>query len=377
MRPVTFLGENKNNEPCSADDAGVCRDVETWGGGDVVAQLVVAAPSRKATIVGREGTLEFLKAHDLQVDRRYQRAVNHERVQILVDEWDDDAFGILLVSRRGPEADYVLDGQHRKEGVIQLGRGDDEVPCYVMSGFTLQEEADVFWRINKRRLQPSHPDTFRARLTAEEPVAMEIMALFDKHFIQPKWYPAYLMPNEIYAFGAVEYLYELGDLDWVLGALREGWPRMESALRSDRLLGMGRFYSQWRDYFDQRSDLAGARYVHLIDRMRENPPSVVAEKANAYRMTIHSRPHTSWARAMHEVYNAHLRTNPARLPDWAIGERRTPRRLSLETHDEARDSGDRGEAEPNPRPMKQVRPKTGHGKTKRQTPRSVYDEFVR
>lgn len=265
--------------------------------------------------VGHPGFLEWIPVQDLLIDTTYQRNLNRRRVAELVAEWDDNAFGVLLVSRRF-EGPFLIDGQHRREAVLAQGLAGSEVPCFVMVDLSPVQEADIWWRMNKRRLQPGSVDTFKARLAANETVAVSMNALCEKNNVTVMYYPTYLGPNEVYAIGALERIYLGGDLDWVLRTIREGWPQQPAALRQDRLLGVWRFYQVFRKYFQENTYEGTAHRDHLISKMREFPPAVIADKAMEYKTTLHSRPSTAFARALHFYNNFKLKTSDNKLPSW-------------------------------------------------------------
>lgn len=282
-----------------------------------VTRLPARNGKRVTEYTGHQGELHFLPANSLLIDRTYQRGLNEARVVDLIEDFDDDAFGILLVSSRHT-GHYIMDGQHRQRAVVQMGKGTSLIPCYVMTGLSVQQEADIFWRLNKVRLQPGSADTFRARLVAGEPVAIGLQSAMNRHGVQIMYHPAQLKPNEIYAISAAERIFRAGDLDWVLGVLREGWADVPSALRQDRLLGMARFYDVWRGLFSDQYPEGVNRRTHLIGRMRDFTPSVIVDKAIEYRATLHSRPATAFARGLHFYFNYRLQNNPVRLPAWPV-----------------------------------------------------------
>lgn len=288
----------------------------------MVSRKLQALPSTRGRVstnlrVGHEGTLEWLPVSRLHVNRAYQRAVNQTRVHELAKTWDDSAFGILLVARTD-NGDYLLDGQHRKEALIALGLEGHEAPCFVMHDLTLQEQADVFWRINKTRLQPGSADTFRARLVAGEQNAIGLNEAATKHGVTIMYHPAALGPNELFAIAAAERIFEAGDLDWVFGTIRLGWHDVPSALRQDRILGMWRFYQVFRQEFSGNTELANARYQHLLQRMEEFSPTAVVEKAIEFKQTLHSRPSNAFARALHYYFNYRIKTSNVRLHTWPV-----------------------------------------------------------
>lgn len=277
-----------------------------------ISRSAQAHPGRR---IGHPGFFEWVRVSDLRINRAYQRGVNQHRVADLAANWDDDSFGILLISRTD-NGDYVLDGQHRIAALLAMGLEDHEAPAFVMTDLTVQQEADIFWRINKTRLQPGSADTYRARLVAGEEVATGMSEIIRERGVTVMYYPAALKPNEVYAIAAMERIYLGGDLDWVLGVIREGWPNQPSALRQDRLLGVWRFRQVFRGLLDDNYPEGQARRAHLIRQMHEFPPSVIVDKAIEFKTTLHSRPSNAFARALHFYFNYKIKTSPVKLPIW-------------------------------------------------------------
>jgi hypothetical protein len=270
------------------------------------------------SLIGRVGRLEWIRANEFHIDPTYQRPVNERRVNELVANWDGNAFGVLYVSLRNA-IHYLIDGQHRQRAVIAMGRPTALLPSFVIEGLTVDLEADIFWRQNKTRLQPGSADTYRARIAANEPIALGVKEMCERFGVEILMHPQPLGPAQLFALAAAEEVYRAGDLEWVLRTLRSGWPNQPGALRQNRLLGMNRFYGTFRNQFDpNKDDLAGERYRHLIERMQAHGPNEVDERAIEYKVSLHSRPSTAFARALHAAYNAHIKTNPVKLPPWPL-----------------------------------------------------------
>lgn len=272
-------------------------------------------------LIGRRGELLEIPAAQLIVDHTYQRAVNRKRVHELIGAWDENAFGVLYVSRRiygTDERFYLIDGQHRQEAVLAMGLNDAILPSFVVSGLTIEEEADIYWRQNKVRLQPGSADTFKARLRAGEPVAVGLDRSAKDYGVEIMYYPAHLSPSQCFAIAALESVYKSGNLDWVLKVIRDGWPNQNAALKQDRILGTNRLYDVWRGWFASPADGA-TRTNFLIEVMQEHGPDEVVQKAMEFRLTLHSRPATAFARALHFFYNKHITSANVRhkLPNWA------------------------------------------------------------
>lgn len=115
---------------------------------------------------------EDLLISQLTVDDQYQRPLTANMVKQIVGSYNPRQFGVVIVNLREDGTCAVLDGQHRLAAAKQMGW--TEIPCLVHEGLSLQEEAELFVRLNQDRRQPNAWDKFNARLTAEDPVALDI-----------------------------------------------------------------------------------------------------------------------------------------------------------------------------------------------------------
>jgi hypothetical protein len=121
-----------------------------------------------------ESTIEYLKVDDLEVDPAYQRGLDQRRADEIAKTFEPARLGTVVVSRREDGTNVVIDGQTRCAGACGAGHGDTLVRCEVFTGLTRQKEAELFLKLNNGRKPVGALDKYKARLVAEEPVAMEI-----------------------------------------------------------------------------------------------------------------------------------------------------------------------------------------------------------
>lgn len=118
-----------------------------------------------------------VKLGQINVDAAYQRRLNKAHAQKLANAFNPDLLGLVQVSQREDGTFWVIDGQHRiAASRLFLGQDWEEqnVDCLVHVGMDLEDEARFFGETNGgiKRLRPF--DWFRARLTANEPVACDV-----------------------------------------------------------------------------------------------------------------------------------------------------------------------------------------------------------
>lgn len=126
---------------------------------------------------------ETLTAGGLAVDHGYQRTLKPARVNEIRRHLDLDMLGVVWVSRRANGSLYVLDGQHRVRALVDEGLGDYPLDCKVYEGLTEDQEARVFFWLNKY-LRVHAADQFRARARFGDPVAHDIMRVVELHGLE-------------------------------------------------------------------------------------------------------------------------------------------------------------------------------------------------
>lgn len=110
---------------------------------------------------------------NLRVDALTQRRRDDSHVNRIASSYDESLVGLLEVSHRA-DGYYVIDGQHRAAAAIKAGHGDRPLPCHVVEGLSIPEEARRFVGINSTPKRPNAVEVFKKRVTAEDPAAVEI-----------------------------------------------------------------------------------------------------------------------------------------------------------------------------------------------------------
>lgn len=257
-------------------------------------------------LIGHLGSLEFLTARELLVDKDYQRMVHNRRVDQIVANYDADVFGVLYANQRDSGHIYLMDGQHRWEALRKMHAEDMKAPCYVVSGLDKQGEARVFWKMNQFRLHPGSLDTFRARIQAGDSDAVAIQQIAWDLGLHLMSYPAAMGPNDVLAYGTLERIYRMGVLPDVITIIREGWPHENGAFRAAYMMGVARFMIGFRTLFN---------VDHLRGVMAAHSAKAIESRALFYKTTLNSASATAFARALHHFYNEHA-TSSQKLPHW-------------------------------------------------------------
>ncbi|WP_370171813.1 DUF6551 family protein [Sphingobium abikonense] len=135
---------------------------------------------RYAPAKGSLPVLQYLTPGQLQVDASYQRSIENGQSRSLIariaKDWNWDLCQVLVVSRRGDQGLFVVDGQHRLQAAKL--RGDiGQLPCVVATYASAQEEAAIFAQLNRQRTPLKALDIFKAALAGRDPEACAIMSL--------------------------------------------------------------------------------------------------------------------------------------------------------------------------------------------------------
>lgn len=166
------------------------------------------------------------------VDPRYQREIK-ERHPALQDEFDPALLGVLEGSERANGKVAIFDGQHR---LLRLKREKQATaPVMVHQGLTPEQEADLFRRLQEGRQPLSQVETFRARLFAEDPVAVSMDGIARAH-----GFTIGAGPGSLQAVVAVERVFNRGNLEETLAFLKL-WKGEKRALEAGMIDGLSRF----------------------------------------------------------------------------------------------------------------------------------------
>lgn len=132
---------------------------------------------------GAPPSLEQIPIDRLNVDPAYQRATDSSASARIIFSmykcWDWTLCQPLVVSRRADGSLYVLDGQHRLAGARR--RGDIlYLPCVVLAGIGISDEAKTFVSLNQERQRLSQADIFHGMLAAGDEHAKIALTIIEE-----------------------------------------------------------------------------------------------------------------------------------------------------------------------------------------------------
>jgi hypothetical protein len=131
--------------------------------------------------VGHQVPTRELPVRSLQVDMTYQRdALSEDKVLGIAGRWNFASAVVLTVSQRTDGSYWVVDGNHRREAALR--RGDIiRLSCKVVTGLTVQQEAELFRQLNMYRTNVNSYTKYRSALVAGDAIVMACEAMLRRH----------------------------------------------------------------------------------------------------------------------------------------------------------------------------------------------------
>ena len=206
---------------------------------------------------GREWpySVKLVNLDKLFADDRYQRPVQEAFVRDLVLRFDERLVGTLNVSMRDDGSYAILDGLQRKTAMERAGK--TAALCAIHQDLTVEQEATVFFHLNRDR-RAVHPYyDFKARLTAGDPVVAAIEEIVTKAGFELSITAQGAAPGvrerNIASIRTVEEVYGYGSdvrsecLTPTLSVIRRNWLGRPAATEASIIRGLGRFFRIFAD----------------------------------------------------------------------------------------------------------------------------------
>lgn len=255
---------------------------------------------------------EWLRADTLK-SPEYQRPLKLGKARKIARELDPDKFWPLIVSRR-TDGDYVLDGQHRLHAVRDiLNWRDQNVPCEVYDGLTVEMEAKLYATQAADSRSPISPlERLHADLIAGVPDAVGLTVTVKRAGLAMDW-TAGAAEGTIRAAVALRRIYKVHGPALLLETLlllRDTFGRDARVYQSDMLNGVVAFVLRYQDH----QYYARAEFVRKIGRVGLDAVLQRARTIAAGYSGSTSGGTIHVGRALLVHYNHDRRTH--RLPDW-------------------------------------------------------------
>lgn len=192
-------------------------------------------------------TVEWLPANSLSVDPRVQRSFDPRRAERINADFDENALGMLTVSRRADGTHHLVDGQHRHGVIILRGEEDRLLCCEVHHGLNLQQEARMF-RLRNAAKPVTVLERFKVRIQEGDVTAVSI----NKILTDQGWRLGTAKTDGVFgAVSSIEAPYEKaqtsrgeGDelVSWVISVCTKAWDHNANGVRQEIITGLANLY---------------------------------------------------------------------------------------------------------------------------------------
>jgi len=173
----------------------------------------------------------------------YQRTTNPSQVKNIVNNFDEAKLGTLTVSSRDGKIS-IIDGSHRLSALRALNYS--RALCEILTGLTIEEEADYFRRQGegKRALKPV--DLFRAGIIAGDEKCIRINEIIKANSFQIGFSNKdFYQISAIHTLFAIVEEYGFETLDRTLFLIASTWAGIPKASCGDSLLGVAEFIHRY------------------------------------------------------------------------------------------------------------------------------------
>lgn len=213
----------------------------------------------------RHVVLEGLDYRTFEIDRSIQRNEEPGEISKIVRNFNPDALGTFTISVRDVELPdgkivtkwFLIDGQQRNAALTRM-KWDGKVRAVVHYNLSVAEEARLFLDLNDRT-SVGPWGRFKARLVAEEPIAVAIKNMLDELDINLGG------PNGFSAISCADRIFNKGargpaNLRWSLQVLKNTYGRYDGRV----LEALALLFDEYHQFIDTES---------LQNKMLEVAPS--------------------------------------------------------------------------------------------------------
>jgi len=238
----------------------------------------------------------------------------------MVEEFNEEAVGVLTVSHRPDGTYHVVDGQHRVAMCLKVGK--THVQCKVYSGLSRQDEAALFRVLNNTKIVSSL-DRFRVRVVEGEVTAVDINGILDNVGWRVPERASTHTPGVINSPVALEWVYAGAGIRQTMQPtvfrqtmeiITAAWGYDPDGVRSDVVRGIGAFLTRYQGELDL------SKVVRMLQSYPGGPLKLQADAA-IMRSMRSSPAADSVASILTGLYNK--KRHKHRLPEWFAGTRVT------------------------------------------------------
>jgi hypothetical protein len=245
-----------------------------------------------------------------KVDMTYGRKIRPSNYERMKANWNRAALGAVYLSLREDDTYAILDGHTRITVCREVEGETAKVPARVWIDQTIEQEADLFYRFNEDRADPTTVETFKANLARGNPVAIAINDLVESVGLSLATQNYGPKSGLLRCHRTLEVIYHLEGpaiLRDTLVTLRRAWGEEPGNFQASALKGLAAFLYRYHDVVDWQRlhEKLEGKSVHTLNGM-------AASMRNIYRANALAN---VWGMALREVYNEGLRK---KLPEWQV-----------------------------------------------------------
>lgn len=255
-----------------------------------------------------------LAVGEIFADRTYQRECDVTRARKMAHSWDRRLAGIVEVSDRGEDSSprfAIIDGQHRWAAAKSL-INPPQLVANVHEGLTVEQEAQLFDKLNRQRKQPTTWDHWKARRASGDEFVQAVEATVERVGLTVSPNPK---DGNVRCIGALEKIAKSTGgqplLKDALQVIHDTWGTQFDAYDAPLVSGMAVVLTA----FGERVD-----WEILIDGLIDLPPRRIKYLAQSKRDTTSGSLTKLAALTIIDRYNTAARTNPKlRIPTGFTG----------------------------------------------------------
>lgn len=228
--------------------------------------------------VRSSGTKAMVELATVKFDRSYQRD-KKKHSEAIARRFNPSAVGSPLLGRRGDGSMYCIDGQQRIEAMKSIGI--THWTCDVIESAGPTFEAQVFFTVNKGRVEVNALDTFKAALTSGDRHAMTVVRVANECGLKVPLYGLKSPDKEkgtflaCYhsAYGAVK-TYGEEPFKRALSLIVLTWPLCQRMLQGNVILGLTHLIHKFGDKIDDD---------RFHERLKEVPSLKITQFADEHK----------------------------------------------------------------------------------------------
>lgn len=244
----------------------------------------------------------LVKVSDLMIDYSYQREQSKYKVAKIARNFNYDALGVIIISIRESGEMFILDGGHRVAAMNLLGKENETIDALVYFDLTVEQEADLFVKLNEDRTKPKRSDIFDAKVASRDASALEISSVLDSLGLRISSTPG---NGNIRAVSGINQIFENAGPDVmkrVLYVTKEAFGNHSSSFNKEFIVSMSMLYHHCDS---QISD------TRMIEKLKKfvNPNNIVSLVRTNMKLNVFKDTHIGIIHVVVSDYNKSLRKN--------------------------------------------------------------------